>query len=356
MDNSRGPVAAAQLVVPRGTEIEGDPRSRGTGRPGAGAYRGLIRARVEAVLERVDELSPVLLVGATLLVLLNLTNIAQVIEGGYPDDWTRFVAAGQRALAGGSIYLPTNAEYWGFSYAPPMAYLFGLLIPIGFLGWLALHLVGAVALPRPLGAVALLTFPWWWDALAGNVLTFVLLFAAWALRGHAWAIALTLIAAVLMPRPLVVPLVIWILWRYPEWRLRFAGIVLAVGLASIATGQTTAYLEVVARSGSDIVGYWNVSPSRFLGLAWLPIGIVLAAVLLRRGYVGLACLAAAPYLLPYYVLLGLLDLDSRGARLRRDVAVGDRAPEVAATGRGAGLRLGNDEHPGVRVEDLVGGD
>jgi hypothetical protein len=262
----------------------------------------------------VGQIPPVARVGAVLLLVLNFALVVQVIQGGYPDDWNRFIAAGQRALAGESIYLPSDPKYWGFSYAPPMAYLFGLLVPIGFVGWLALHFAATAALPRPLGAIAMLTFPWWWDLMAGNVMTFVVLFAAWALRGHAWAIGLTLIAAILMPRPLVIPLVLWLLWRHPQWRLRFVVIVGAVGLATIATGQAEDYLAVITRSGSDIANYWNLSPSRFLGLAWLPIGVGFAVVLFRRGRVGLACLAVSPYLLPYYLLFGLVDLDAQGAR------------------------------------------
>lgn len=221
-----------------------------------------------------------------------------------------------------------------------MAYAFGILPLLGWGGWVLLHLGAAVAMPRPLGLAVLATFPWWWDAMAGNLVTFIVLVAAWALRGNGWAIGATFIIAALVPRPIMVPLVLWFLWKYPEWRLRAVSIAVVVGLATLATGHAFDWLSILPRSGLDMWHEWNMAPSRIIGYAWVPVGVALAILLLRRGYVGLACVAAAPYLLPYYMMFGLLDL--AGVRGRDDLRA--RAVERSASRPGAAVapRLHDD--------------
>jgi hypothetical protein len=58
----------------------------------------------------------------------------------------------------------------------------------------------------------------------------------------------------------------------------------------------------------------NLAPSHWIGVAWVPIGIALAAFFTWKGRLGLACLAASPYVLPYYLLMGFLELRFRACK------------------------------------------
>jgi hypothetical protein len=66
-------------------------------------------------------------------------------------------------------------------------------------------------------------------------------------------------------------------------------------------------LVVVMGYGPEFAGDFNFGPSQFIGLAWVPIGIGLAAWLTWRNRLGLASLAISPYWLPYYFLVLLLE-------------------------------------------------
>jgi hypothetical protein len=53
---------------------------------------------------------------------------------------------------------------------------------------------------------------------------------------------------------------------------------------------------------------WDLGPTRFLGMAWLIIGVPLAAWLTWKGRVGWAGLAMSPYVPPVYLMLLLFEL------------------------------------------------
>ena len=246
------------------------------------------------------------------LAVVNVALIQDVVQEGLPADWDIYIEAGRDAWSGRPIYDDSLA--YPFTYSPLLAYLFGAIAPIGYAGWWVLHLLAAGALPFPLSLIALASFPFWWDAMAGNVVIFQVLLGAWAMRGQAWAIGGTFLLAVLVPRPVLLPLLAWLLWRHPAWRLPFVVIAVTLLAASFATGQGVEWLATAVGRASDMQHPFNLGPSAYIGLAWIPIGLALAAWLVRRGNVGLACLAASPYLLPYYLLFGLL-----GGSHRRDL-------------------------------------
>jgi len=52
---------------------------------------------------------------------------------------------------------------------------------------------------------------------------------------------------------------------------------------------------------------FNWLPSRFIGMAWVPVGVALAAWLTLRGRLGLASVVISPYLLANYWLMLLLE-------------------------------------------------
>jgi hypothetical protein len=226
---------------------------------------------------------------------------------GEAADWASFVEAGRRIMNGGAVY-SVEADY-AYRYSPLLAYGFAALAPMGVLAWRLLHLValGAmVAADRrlwPVAVLAVLSWPFWFDVEAGNLLTFVLVAGALALRNNAFGTGAVLALAVLVPRPLMLPIAAWILWRRPTWRLPFAGMVGVAGTLTLLTGLAGNWLAALFASADEIGSVLNFGPSRVIGIAWVPIGLALAALLTWRGRLGLASLVASPYWFPYYFIV-----------------------------------------------------
>lgn len=116
-------------------------------------------------------------------------------------------------------------------------------------------------------------------------------------------LALTL----LIPRPLMMPVVAWLLWQRRELRLWFA--LMAAGyLALVAiSGLGPEFLAKLTTTSGLVDFGTNVSPSRLIGLWWVPIGVALSVWLTLRGRLGWAALAFSPYLLPNYLLMLVLE-------------------------------------------------
>jgi hypothetical protein len=250
---------------------------------------------------------------AVLLLLLNFYLFTRtdwtMLRGGSGADWTIFGEAGRRALNGGALY--ASEDNYAFRYSPLLAYMFAAITPIGALAWRVLHLAAVAALgiaDRRLALLTLVAWPFWFDVEAGNVTTFVFVIAAFALSGRRWAIGAYLLATLLVPRPLMLPVAFWLLWRHPVWRLPFAAIFAAHAVAVLVTGLAPDWIGALAASSTEMGSALNFGPSRLIGWAWVPIGLISAAVLTIRGRLGLAALAASPYWLPYYFLFPLLEL------------------------------------------------
>ena len=228
-----------------------------------------------------------------------------VIDHARAFDWDNYLEAARRFPLG-TLY---DWQYpYGYHYAPQLAPILGMITGIGITVWRAAHFVALALLPS--GKVSLLlivSYPFWADVNTGNLMVFVLLAAAWAYRGNAAATAVYLALCVLIPRPIMVPLLVWLLWRRPAWRWPFVAMAIVGVLSAIPTGYLPEWLGSLFRSGADeIHNDFNLSPSHFVGAAWLVVGLPLAAFLTIRGRVGWASLAISPYLLPYYFqMLGL---------------------------------------------------
>jgi hypothetical protein len=166
----------------------------------------------------------------------------------------------------------------------------------------------------------LITFPLWFDIQTGNLMIFVAVTGFWAIRGSRMAIGLFLLLTLLVPRPLMLPLAIWILWTRPAWRLPFVGLFVAHAAIVIVSGYAGEWLDALFRVGPELTSDYNYGPSRFIGLLWIPIGIVLAAWLTWRGRLGLASMAISPYWLPYYFLMLLLE----AAQVRQESEIRQR--------------------------------
>jgi hypothetical protein len=221
-------------------------------------------------------------VGLTIVVVGNALLVANqfsIMLAGYPGaDLIVYQEAGRRVWEGG---LYVNDATYLYRYSPVAAYLF---VPLGFitpLVWRALHVAGALAMPNwPMRLLLLASWPFAFDLQLGNVMTFVLLAAAWAMRGNRIGALLFLAFCLLFPRPFMLPIGAWL-------------------------NQLFASTEMVG-------SIFNVGPTAVIGLWWLLLGIPVGTWLFVRGRVGLAGLAISPYLLPYYLMVALLDLPDAG--------------------------------------------
>lgn len=157
--------------------------------------------------------------------------------GPQNDDWQLWVAIADALSAGTNIY-ETGAKV-PYVWSPLMAPVMAGAVLIGYWAWLAVH-VAVVLLLRnaPLIALVLVSWPFWSDAVGGNVFVFIFVAAAFAVRGSRIGAIASLALFILMPRAVQVPIALWILWTMPDLRVPAAAmigihsaIVLTTGLA-----------------------------------------------------------------------------------------------------------------------------
>jgi len=254
------------------------------------------------------------LVGAGLLAVIVLNallvaNQISIILAGYPGaDLVDYQMAAKRVWEG-ALYA-TDGGY-NFRYSPVAAYLFAPLPLVAPLMWRSLHVLGALALPTwPMRLLLLASWPFAFDLQLGNVMTFVLVAAAWALRGNRIGAVVFLAFCLLFPRPLMLPIAAWLLWRQPWLRWPAVGLFIVHAVLVLVSGWGGAWIGRLLSSTDEIGSAFNIGPSALVGPWWLVLGIPLGAWLLWRGRVGLAGLAISPYMLPYYLMVALLDLPS----------------------------------------------
>jgi hypothetical protein len=197
-----------------------------------------------------------------------------------------------------------------YRWSPVAAPLLAALTSLGILAWRVAQFA-ALAVVRDWRAVIviLLTAPFWLDFASGQTMIFVAA-AGWAAyRGSQAGTLAWFLLAVLMPRPLMLPLTAWLLWRRPETRSWFAAIFLVHGALVLGSGHAVEWLSrLLSTAPGEITHPGNIAPSRLIGVAWMPIGLVLGAWLTLRGRLGLASLAVQPYLFGYYLLMLVLEL------------------------------------------------
>lgn len=228
-----------------------------------------------------------------------------IVADGYAYDWTNFVAASQR-LGDGTLY--DAAGQYAFRWSPIAAAAFVVIAPIGLTAWRLSHIAVLLFLRDwRLIALVLLSYPFWFDVETGNVNTFIAVAAVNALRGSRVGTGIFLASFVLVPRPVVFPLVIWLVWKRPGWRWPLvAGSGWHAAVAGL-TGLSSGWIFALVGASSEMQGPLNLAPSGVIGAWWVPIGLVLAAWFTIRGRLGLASVAASPYWLPYYLLMLILE-------------------------------------------------
>lgn len=262
-------------------------------------------------------IAPRVVVGT--LVVLNLRFVPLQFLGDWSQtgDWQLWMAAGSRMAAGASPYVATVSSVSDFRWSPLAALL---AVPVGLVGvpgWYVLHFL-VLGLLRDWRTIVLVaaSWPFWVDLRTGNLLTFAFVFAVLALRGSRLGTAAYLGLFLLVPRPVMVPVALWILWRRPRTLIPFALAGLAELVVVAAMGLLVPWITALVGSPGDVTNPINYAPSRIMGLSWCLIAFPLAIVALWRGRLGLASLAASPYVFPYYLLFGFLELPWERERFR----------------------------------------
>ena len=249
--------------------------------------------------------------------LLQLGLIAMDFEGYVqrgPFDWNTLQVAAERIAAGENPYAPLrDGTSVSFRWSPLAAWMLVGLTALPWPAWSALHLAGLAALrDLRLIAVVALSWPFVLDVIDGGVMVFVALTAFWAYRGSTAAGIGFLALALLVPRPIMLPLAAWLLWTRPTWRLPFVVAVLAHAGAVVLTGWHVEWAErLLSLTREEVHVSLNLAPSRWIGTAWVPLGVAFAVVLAWRGRLGWASLAISPYLFPPYLLMLVLEWPRR---------------------------------------------
>jgi hypothetical protein len=274
------------------------------------------------------------------LAVLNLFYVyAQLLgDWGHVGDWQLWMDAGTRMASGVSPYVASATAASDFRWSPLAALLAVPVGLVGVAGWYVLHFA-VLGLLRDWRLILLTaaSWPFWVDLRTGNLLTFAFVFAVLALRGNRLAIATYLGLFLLVPRPVMAPVALWLLWRRRETRIPFVLAGVAELAIVAAMGQLGPWANALLNSPGDVTNPINFAPSRFIGTAWSLIALPIAALALWRGRLGVASLAATPYLFPYYLLFAFLELPWERERYLASLSrAGEKPVAVVPVAEGAG--------------------
>jgi hypothetical protein len=241
--------------------------------------------------------------GALFLVLLNVVISMHARGMLVPQDWWMWEQLPRR-IASGTVY--DHGLHYDWVWSPIAALLFAwVIVPLGYTVWFGLHLAVLPFLRRWWMIVAsLASLPFWIDAVMGNAMVFVVVAGVMATQGSRIGAFASIALFALMPRPVQLPLLAWILWSRPSSRLSFVGMTVLTVIVTLLTGWDWPGALVSQAAAMDDGA--NLAPTRFLGPAWLIVGVPLAAWLASRGWLGLAGLSMSPYLFPQYFLMVLV--------------------------------------------------
>lgn len=241
-----------------------------------------------------------------------IVNVILALSSFRPDafvsqDWALWNKLSER-LAAGNLY-QIDGTIW-FVWSPLMAPVMIGATMMGYWAWVAAHIAAVLLLRSPLLiALMLVSYGFWIDTAHGNTLTFVLVAGLLALQGGRVAALAYLALLILMPRPLQIPLGVWLVWRDRSLLWPFVAMVLVHGAIVLATGYAVPWLT--AMLAYDGPAGWTFGPTAYVGVWWLVLGIPLAIWLTWRGHVGWAGLAVNHYLLVQYLMWPLLELNAR---------------------------------------------
>lgn len=217
-----------------------------------------------------------------------------VAHGGGPFDYPIFAEATTR-LTDGTLY-QWDAHGYIYPYSPVFAWLF---VPFAWLGlwiWQATKFLLLLLIPGwPLRLLTLISVPFWMDAWEGNVGMLFLVAGFWAVRGNrvgSWAF---MALCLMIPKPIYLPVLVWMLWREPRNRWPFVGLLVVHGALALATGYAFEWVMALPGSSHDMSTPFNFMPSRLISWWWWPIGLGLSAWLVWKDHPGWASFPAALY-------------------------------------------------------------
>ena len=134
-----------------------------------------------------------------------------------------------------------------FVRSPIAAWVMSGVSWLGYWPWLTLHFAALLLVgSKSLILLMLCSWGFWFDFSQGNTLTFVLVAGILGLRGQRSGSLASVALLVLMPRPLQVPLIVWLLCTQPNIRLPSAAIAVVHGVLVLATGQLGQWVEAMA--------------------------------------------------------------------------------------------------------------
>ncbi len=256
-----------------------------------------------------------------------LVAMALFVEPLRATDWNIMRRAAELA---GSPQLYELRGINTFVWSPVSAYVLKLLSPISFEVWQVALVAAALAMPTwRLRLIVLISWPFWHDWVFGNLLTLIFLASVYAWRGSRVGTILFFAFALLIPRPLLAPTALWILWKRPAWRWPFAGMFLAHFALVALSGLGPNWIEALTHLGPEFMDLsWNRGPTRFFGYWWFVAAAPLAAWLFWRGRVGWAGLAISPYVWSYYLFWALPELNRPQAIGSDTSSTADRRTQI----------------------------
>jgi hypothetical protein len=250
---------------------------------------------------------------------VNLALIPQKIQLG-PDvgvDW-QIMRALPGALSTDSVY-ELDVSGVRFIWSPVMAWVMAAIATIGYWPWVAIHVGAAFLVRRPLMiGLILVSYAFWFDAAQGNVFVFVVVAAVLAIQGSRGGKLAFLVLMTLMPRPLGLPLAVWLLWT-DRTLVRPTALWFVIHFALVfVSGDLVQWLAALA--AADVTAGVTLGPTAWFGRWWLVAGVPIALWLARHGRLGWAGMAVSPYLTPQYLLWPLVELAwrSRSGRSRQE--------------------------------------
>lgn len=281
-----------------------------------------------------------LAVGLSLYLALNWYFIQGIDWGQQHTDWQLFSTL-PATMADGALYdqsrYPEQPWVWSPLFAPFMVGVTWL----GYWPWIAVKVASLALLWRRPRLIALVlgSYAFYADLSSSGVFTPIFVAGALALTGSRLAAYVYLAMFLLVPRPVQLPLVLYLLWQMPDLRRPFAIGAAIYGLGVLASGYT---IEWVTSMLDRTNGYNFYGPTYVFGKLWLLVGVPLAAWLTWRGRPGLAGWLVAPYMVQTYWLMPLIDLRLRDPEpVTGQLVVGHEVLRVADQHQSDGRRLGN---------------
>ena len=241
---------------------------------------------------------------------VNLVLIPTKIVLG-PDvgvDWLLFRQL-PHAINDGTIYEIGRPAVW-FVWSPVAAWVMAGVAVLGYWVWAGVHVACVLLLRKPLLiGLVLISYAFWFDVAQGNTATFVFIAGALAMAGSRGASLVYLGLLLLMPRPLMAPIAVWLLWKDRSLWRPFAAIFVIHAVLVLASGDLLPWMATLLEY--QLSPGLTIGPTALVGRWWLLVGIPLGAWLAWRGHLGWASLAVSPYITPQYLLFILWELVPR---------------------------------------------